>query len=90
MTFLLEDSKCDYTVRGEAKIREQAKRNLKYIRCSLDSAIMLVTGSLASKQREDGVEKRRFGGRPPKSWTAITVDLECSACRRRIEGLQIP
>ncbi len=89
MTFLLQDSKSDYTVRGEAKITEQAMGNLQNVRCSLDGAIMVVTGSVASKQRDDGVEERSFGGSPPKSWTAISVDLKCSACQRRMEGLEL-
>ena len=75
----------DYSLVGRQKLEWQAKGDLESIRCPLDSAIMMITGGVASRREGGGRPTyRRFERYPisPK-WTVVSVNLECSACRRR-------
>ncbi len=80
----------EYSQLGQQKLHQQTSRGLDEIRCPLDSAIMMVTGGVAYKMEEGKPIYREFNGHPRKSaWTIVTVHLECSACRRRIEDVAV-
>ncbi len=80
----------EYSQLGQQKLHQQTSRGLDEIRCPLDSAIMMVTGGVAYKMEEGKPIYRDFNGHPRKSaWTIVTVRLECSACRRRIEDVAV-
>ncbi len=56
----------------------------------LDSAAMLVTRSVAGKYERGETAYRDFKGLPRDSeWTVSSVFLECSACRRRADDIQV-
>ncbi len=80
----------DYSDAGRAKIEQQVSATLDFIQCPLDSAAMLVTGSVAGRYERDGTTYRDFKGLPRHSdWTVSSVNLECSACRRRADDIQV-
>ncbi len=78
----------DYSPLGREKLHKQAQRDLAFIRCPLDSAIMVITGGVAGRTEDGKVTYRGFERYPISSkWTVVRVDLECSACRRRISDV---
>jgi len=78
----------EYSQLGQKKLRQQTTRGLDEIRCPLDSAIMMVTGGLACRIENGKRVFRSFQGAPRNpAWDVVSVQLECSACRRRIEDL---
>lgn len=80
----------EYSQLGQEKIRQQATRGLNDIRCPLDSAVMMVTGGLACRTEGGKRVFRSFQGEPRNpAWMVVSVQLECSACRRRIEDLAV-
>ena len=80
----------DYTEIGRERLETQAKRGLEGIRCPLDSAMMLVTDSVAGKTENGEVSYRDFEDLPTGSeWTVMSVHLQCSACRRRVSDIPV-
>jgi hypothetical protein len=80
----------EYSQLGQEKIRQQTTRGLDDIRCPLDSAVMMVIGGLACRIEGGKRIFRSFQGSPRNpAWTVVSVQLECSACRRRIEDLAV-
>ena len=80
----------DYSQLGREKLHKQAQCDLDFIRCPLDSAIMVITGGVAGRTEDGKVTYRGFERYPISSkWTVVRVDLECSACRRHISDLPI-
>ena len=80
----------EYSQLGQKKLRQQAARGLDDIRCPLVSAIMMVTGGLAFRTENGKRVFRSFQGPPRnRAWTVVSVQLECSACRRRIGELTV-
>ncbi len=68
----------------------QAQGDLESIRCPLDGAIMMVMGGVASRTEEGRPQFRGFDKYPISSrWTVRSVNLECSACRRRISNVAV-
>jgi hypothetical protein len=80
----------DYSLVGRQKLEQQAKGDLESIRCPLDSAIMMITGGLASRVEDREHTYRGFERYPisPK-WTVVSVNLTCSACRRRSSDVPV-
>lgn len=80
----------DYSERGRAKLQQQARMSLDFIRCPLDSAAMLVTRSVAGRYERGETTYRDFRGLPRGAeWTVVSIYLECSACRRKAEDIQV-
>ena len=80
----------DYSEAGRAKLQMQVNETLDFIRCPLDSAAMLVTLSVAGRYEQGKTSYRDFRGLPRgPEWTVASVFLECSACRRRAEDIQV-
>jgi hypothetical protein len=80
----------EYSPLGQKKLRQQTTRGLDQIRCPLDSAMMIVTGGLACRIENGKRVFRSFKGAPRNpAWMVVSVQLECSACRRRIEDLVV-
>jgi len=80
----------DYSVVGRAKLEQQASSTLDFIRCPLDSAAMLVTKCVAIRYERGETSCREFGGIPRGvEWTVESLSLECSACRRRSDDIQV-
>ena len=80
----------DYSEAGRTKLEQQASTTLDFIRCPLDSAVMLVTRSVAGRYERGETSYRDFKGLPRSSeWQVCSVFLECSACRRRADDIQV-
>ena len=80
----------DYSEAGRTKLEQQASTTLDFIRCPLDSAVMLVLRSAAGRYERGETLYREFKGLPHSSeWTVSSVDLECSACRRRADDVRV-
>ena len=80
----------EYSQLGQEKLRQQAARGLDEIRCPLDGAIMMVTGGVACRTEKGKQIYREFQGQPRNpAWTVVTVQLECSACRRRLTEVSV-
>ena len=80
----------DYSLVGRHKLEQQAKGDLESIRCPLDSAMMMITGGLASRTEGSEPTYRSFERYPISSkWTVVSVNLECSACRRRSSDVPV-
>ena len=80
----------DYSEAGRTKLEQQARATLDFIRCPLDSAAMLVTRCVAGRYERGETSYRDFKGLPRGSeWTVSSVYLECSACRRRADDIQV-
>ena len=80
----------DYSQVGRGKLELQAQGDLESIRCPLDGAIMMIMGGVASRTEEGRPESRGFDKYPISSrWTVRSVNLECSACRRRISNVPV-
>ena len=80
----------DYSEAGRSKLEQQASATLDFIRCPLDSAAMVVTRSVAGKYERGETSYRDFKGLPrDPAWTVHSVYLECSACRRRADDIQV-
>lgn len=80
----------EYSQRGRDKLQQQVARGHDEIRCPLDGAVMVVVSGVAMKTEGGETVYRDFVGRPRKSaWTVVTVEMECSACRRRITDLTV-
>ena len=80
----------DYSEAGRSKLEQQASATLDFIRCPLDSAAMLVTRSVAGRYERGETSYRDFKGLPREAeWTVTSVFLECSACRRRADDIQV-
>lgn len=81
----------DYTLAGEHKIAQQARRNATFIRCPRDSAVMRVTAWRAERIGSPDVQEVREFARFPRSpdWQVCELDVECPACRRRAVGVTL-
>jgi len=80
----------DYSEIGRAKLEMQASETLDFIRCPLDSAAMLVIRSVAGRYEKGKTTYREFKGLPRGSeWTVESLSLQCSACRRRADDIQV-
>lgn len=80
----------DYSLVGRQKLEQQAKGDLESIRCPLDSAIMMITGGVASRTENGAPTYRGFERYPISSkWRVVSVNLECSACRRRSSDVPV-
>jgi len=80
----------EYSQRGRDKLQQQVARGHDEVRCPLDGAVMVVVSGVATKTEGGETLYRDFVGRPRKSaWTVISVEMECSACRRRIRDLTV-
>ncbi len=80
----------EYSQRGRDKLQEQAARGHDEVRCPLDGAVMVVVNGVAMKMENGEPIYRDFVGRPRKSaWTVLIVEMECSACRRRIKDVAV-
>ncbi len=80
----------DYSEIGRAKLEMQASESLDFIRCPLDSAAMLVERSIAGRYERGQTAFREFNGLPRSNeWTVESIQLQCSACRRRAEDIQV-
>lgn len=79
-----------YTDLGLAKLRWQAETEHHVVRCPRDGAVMRVLRAVAEPRDADG-EARRFAARLPdrRRWRVRELDLECPACQRRAEGIQL-
>jgi hypothetical protein len=81
----------DYSQLGREKLEQQVKGDLESIRCPLDSAIMMVVGGIATRIENEEPTFRGFERYPISSkWDVVSVNLECSACRRQISDVPVP
>ncbi len=80
----------DYTLTGDAKIAQQARRDAALIRCPRDSAVMRVTASRAERTGGRESEVRVFDRLPRgPDWQVRELDVQCPACRRRAVGVTL-
>jgi hypothetical protein len=80
----------DYSPVGKQKLEAQARRDLYEVKCPLDSAIMEVVSSKATRCEPEGTSTRDFPGLPRgRDWTVTAVHLQCSACRRLIRDVTV-
>jgi hypothetical protein len=80
----------DYSEAGRAKLEQQASNSLDFIRCPLDSAAMLVMRCIATRYDRGETSYREFTGLPRGAeWTVVSLNLQCSACRRRAVDVQV-
>jgi hypothetical protein len=80
----------EYSQLAQEKLCQQAARGLDEIRCPLDGAIMMVIGGVACRTEKGKQVYRDFQGQPRNpAWTVVTVQLECSACRRRLSEVSV-
>ena len=78
----------DYTKLGLKKIAQQAKRDLRLVRCPRDGAVMRVTAWRAEHVEDPDNQLQTFDRFPRGvEWKVRDLDVRCPACGRTAEGI---
>ncbi len=78
----------DYTKLGLEKIAQQAKRDLRLVRCPRDSAVMRVTAWRAEHVKDPDKQLQTFDRFPRGvEWKVRDLDVRCPACGRTAQGI---